>query len=376
MAEDRWYYGRIWHGIHFAAWLRLLARNRFAISPSRLPPALSITAASLVNTALRRWQTLRYSRRVAQIEITPDPVFIIGHWRTGTTMLHELLALDPRHRCPTSFESFSPNTFLVSERLVCHWLRFVLPTTRPMDNVRLSFDSPQEDEMALCLRGAPSSFATLAFPNHPLQSPRYLDLEDLSPAELEEWENAFRTFLRLLLFRRPGQLILKSPEHTFRVRALSRMFPQARFIHLVRNPYVVFPSMIHTWTKMSEAYGLQKLDPQRLPERVFRILEAMYQRLEEARKFIDPSRLLDLRYEELVRGPVRAVRAVYERFDWPDFDLVRPAIGEYAERAKGFQTNRYAVPPELRREISRRWAPYFEKYGYKLADDNSASQSD
>ncbi len=364
MTTDRWYQGRLWHGMELTAWLRLLARNRFAVSPSRLPAALGITLASAINTALRGWQAVRFGRRAARVEITPDPVFIIGHWRTGTTMLHELLALDPRHRCPTTFESLCPNHFLVSERFVRYWLWFILPRTRPMDNVRVSFDRPQEDEAALCNRGVPSPFATVAFPNRPPQYPRYVDLEDLSAAELARWQRAFRTFLKLLLLKRPGQLVLKSPQHTFRLKIIQPMFPQAQFIHLVRDPYEVFPSTVHFWTRMYKVHGLQRPNLKRLHEEVFETLRAMYRRLDESRALIAPASFYELRYERLVADPAAAVQAIYEHFQWPGFAAVLPAVLKYAERAKRFQTNRYELSPELRQEIASRWATYIEKYGY------------
>jgi hypothetical protein len=364
MAKDRRLQGGLWHGMELFAWIRLLARNRFAVSPSRLPAALGITLVSPVNTALKWWQGLRFGRRAGRVEIAPDPVFIIGHWRTGTTLLHELLALDPRHRCPTTYESLSPNHFLVSERFVRYWLWFILPRTRPMDNVRVGFDRPQEDEAALAIRGVPSPFATVAFPNRPPQHPRYVDLEDLSPAELARWEDAFRTFLKLLLLKRPGQLVLKSPQHTFRLKTLSRMFPQARFIHLVRDPYEVFPSTVHFWTKMYQAYGLQRPNLRGLDDYVFDTLTAMYEKLEEARALIDRERFYDLRYEQLTGDPAAAVERIYDYFRWPDFPAVRPAVVKYAERARHFKTNRYELTPELREAISCRWAAYLEKYGY------------
>jgi hypothetical protein len=346
------------------AWLRLLARNRFDVSPSRVPAALGITLVAAVNTGLRCVQSLRFARAVARVEIAPDPVFIIGHWRTGTTMLHELLALDPRHRCPTTYESLCPNHFLISDRLVRRWLWFILPRTRPMDNMRVSFDRPQEDEAALCNRGVPSPFATVAFPNRPPQYPRYVDLEDLSPGELARWEKGFRAFLQELLFKRPGQLVLKSPQHTFRLKTMNRMFPRSRFICLVRDPYALFPSTVHFWTRMYETHGLQRPNLESLEDHVFATFSAMHERLEEARAGIDPARFLDLRYEELVADPVATVRAVYERFQWPDFSSVEPAIVKYAERSKRYKTNRYELSPELRRQVARRWAPYIEKYGY------------
>jgi hypothetical protein len=348
----------------FFGWLRLLARNRFAVSPSRLPTALSITLFSAVNTGLRWIQTVRFGRRIARVEIAPDPVFIIGHWRTGTTMLHELLSLDRRHRPPTTYESLIPNHFLISERWLRHWLWFMLPRTRPMDNMRVSFGRPQEDEAALCLRGTPSPFATVAFPNRPPQYPRFGDLEELSPAELERWQRSMRRYLKELLFKRPGQLVLKSPQHTFRLRVLTKMFPQARYIYMVRDPYVVFPSTVHFWKTMYTIHGLQRPNLDALHDYVFDAFLAMHEKFEATRELIDPEQLYSLRYEELARDPLNQMRVLYEYFRWPDFDTVEPAIRQYSERSKRYKTNRYELTAGLQDEITRRWSPYIEKYGY------------
>jgi hypothetical protein len=176
-------------------------------------------------------------------------------------MLHELLALDPRLRAPTTYESLSPNHFLLTERFVRRFGSWLLPRKRPFDNMRMSYDRPQEDECALALRGVPSPFLSIAFPRHPNPYPKYVDLDDLSPRELAAWQAGFREFLQLLLFRRPGRLVLKSPQHTNRVRVLAEMFPQARFIYMTRDPFVVFPSTLHFWSTMHERYLPRGLFP-------------------------------------------------------------------------------------------------------------------
>jgi len=260
----------LWFGIDFFAWVRLLVRNRLAISWSKLPQVVLITLVAGVNTCLRGLQTIGYRAALCKVLVPDDPIFIIGHWRTGTTMLHELLSLDPSNRCPSTYECLSPNHFLLSESFVRRWAWWILPRTRPFDNMRMSFDRPQEDEAALCLRGQPSPFLTAAFPKRPLQNSRYVDLEGISPRQLSAWKSKLMGFLRLLLYRRAGRLVLKSPQHTFRLKVLNEMFPRARFVYLVRNPYEVYPSTVHFWTKVYTQYGLQRYDEERLGEQVCR----------------------------------------------------------------------------------------------------------
>jgi hypothetical protein len=354
----------IWLGIELAAWLRLLARNRFAIRPARIPMALWVAVAAAANSMLRGVQSLRYGRRIRRVAVPDDPIFIIGHWRTGTTMLHELLALDPRTRAPTTYESLSPNHFLISERVVSRFAPWMLPRTRPFDNMRMSFDRPQEDEAALALRGVRSPFLTVAFPRLPTQYPEYVDLDNLSPRQLAAWQADFRRLLQLLLLRRAGRLVLKSPQHTNRLPALVAMFPRARFIHIVRDPYVVFPSTCHFWRTMYERYGLQRVDEARLRERVFDDFAHMHERLQATRSLVSPGQFYELRYERLAAEPIPELERLYAALDLGDFASVRPAVAQYAERTRRYKTNQYELDDATRDEITNRWAPYFDRHGY------------
>jgi hypothetical protein len=355
-------------GMDFFAWARLLGRNRFAIDFAKLPLALFITIVATGNTVLRWMQTLWFGRRVHAVPVPDDPIFIIGHWRTGTTMLHELMSLDPRLRCPTTYESLSPNHFLLSEQVVRRFFGFVLPRKRPFDNVRMGFDRPQEDEAALCLRGQPSPFLTVAFPSRSPMDPDYADLEGLSLPQLARWKSRLLQFLQLLLFKRPGRLVLKSPQHTFRLKVLHEMFPRAKFIHIVRDPYVVYPSTVHFWKTMYETYGLQSFDLGALREYVFSTFEQMHAKLGATRTLIDAGHYYELRYEDLANDPLQQMEALYKFLDLGDFDVVRPAVERYAELSQRYRTNHYPLDAPTRDEIARRWADYFEQYGYETSE--------
>ena len=97
--------------------MRLLAHNRFAVGLPYLYIAVVDTIFGVLNTLLRWLVALIYGRRVARTEIKEQPIFVLGHWRGGTTLLHELLVLDERFTYPTSFACFAPNHFLITERL-------------------------------------------------------------------------------------------------------------------------------------------------------------------------------------------------------------------------------------------------------------------
>ena len=95
--EPPWWKPMIWAGCDFFAWNRLLARNRYHIHWSCLHVAIYVFFVSTFHTLLRGVQWVFYGRKVARTSIRKAPIFIVGHWRTGTSLLHELLALDDRH---------------------------------------------------------------------------------------------------------------------------------------------------------------------------------------------------------------------------------------------------------------------------------------
>src|SRR5262245_26513605 len=260
---------RIWEGCDFFAWMRLLIRNRFAVHPSCIYIAVIVTFVSLFHTILRVLQDAIYGRRVRKTPIADPPIFIIGHWRTGTTLLHEFLVQDERFGYPTTYECISPNDFLLTEPIVTKWLGFLMPSRRPMDNMKAGWNRPQEDEFALCMLGARSPYLTIAFPNHPLQDQQYLDFAGMSPANLRRWKRHVKRFLRALTFKNPKRLVLKSPPHSARIPVLQQMFPGAIFIHIVRDPYVIFPSTVNLWKTLYRTHGLQKPTFMNLEEHVF-----------------------------------------------------------------------------------------------------------
>lgn len=354
----------MWEGCDFFAWMRLLFRNRCAVHWSCWYIAAIITCVSFGHSLLRLLQEAIYGRRIRKAVIREQPIFIIGHWRTGTTLLHELMILDERHGFPTTYECLDPNHFLLTETFFTRWLRFLMPTRRPMDNMKAGFDRPQEDEFALCMVGQPSPYLTIAFPNRPPQCMEYLDMEGVPAGKLRAWKRAFMQFLKQVTFRNPRRLVLKSPPHTARIKVLKEMFPEALFLHIVRDPYVVYPSTVNLWKTLFRTHGLQKPTNEGVEEMVLSIFTRMYDKLEEGKKLLDPKQFYELRYEDLTRDPVHELRKVYDHFQLGGFNAFLPRLQEYLATIKGYETNRYQLSDQERETITKRWGSVIERYGY------------
>jgi hypothetical protein len=279
-------------------------------------------------------------------------------------MLHELMSLDTRHRYPTTFECLLPNHFALSERFLKSWTNFALPSTRPPDNMRMGWDLPQEDEFALCNLGVPSPYLHIAFPNEPHHWDRYYELDDVSESERKSWERTLLYFLKQMTFTRPGQILLKSPTHTFRLPTLHAMFPNARFIHIVRDPYDVYPSTVNLWQSLQGTYGYQRPRQEGLEEYVLSTFVRLHHRLNKTKTLIPANRFHELRYEDLVRDPVAEVQKIYDRLEIGEFEKIEPALRDYAASKADYKRNRYDLPPETTRTITERWGECIEQLGY------------
>ncbi|MGD9648561.1 MAG: sulfotransferase [Pirellulales bacterium] len=374
-AAFRWWMPRLWVGMDTVGLVKLFARNRFRIAPAQLPVAVADLLYSVPHTGLKWLQQLLLGRAVARTPMAAPPLFVLGHWRCGTTLLHELLILDERHTFPTTWQCVAPNAFLLTEPLLAPRLKWLLPERRVMDNMLMGWDRPQEDEFALCNLGIPSPYLTVAFPNEGPAYPEYLDLEGLTPAALARWKRALRRLMQQITWRTPKRIVLKSPPHTARIKALLELFPDARFVYLVRNPYKVFPSTVHLWKSLERVHAFQTPQFGGLEQYVLETFERMHRTYEETRHLIPPENLVELRYEELVRDPLAHLESIYERLQLGSFETVRSAAQTYLTSQQNYRTNRYELSPEMRSAINSRWRDYFERHGYELQADGPPNQA-
>ncbi len=369
-----WYTPRFWHGMRLSTWLSAVAGNRFALSFTRLHTAFSITFFSTFNSLFAAADRAIYGSRVARVEIEQAPLFILGHWRSGTTFLHELLIRDPEHTFPNTYQCFVPHHFVLTERWMTPWTEKLLPNRRPMDNMAAGWQRPQEDEFALGILGVPTPYLSMMFPKRGPVYPEYLDLQSLSDSERQHWKDELDNFFRRLTFRNPRRIVVKSPPHTARVRTLLEMYPHAKFVHLVRNPYDLFVSTVNLWKSLNEVQRMQGLGDQAwVEEYVLNTHERMYAAYEQDRNLLREDQLYELRYEDLVDNPHDRMRDLYAKLELGDFSRAEPAIARHLAEVKNYRRNHYELPEEKRIAIGKRWVGYFERYGYERLEAGVSS---
>lgn len=323
-----------------------------------------VTGLSLNNSVMGVLESLIYGGRVRRTELVGDPVFIIGHWRSGTTLLHNLLSLDPQFVTPNLYQVLAPHHFLLTESLVTRLTQSLVPKTRPMDNMELSWNAPQEDETALANMTLLSPYVMLAHQGNRPKYVRFFDLHDLSPRELARWKNALLLLMKKLTVKTGKTILLKSPTHSYRVRLLLEMFPRARFINIVRNPYAVFKSTIHLRRTLFEENGLGRPIIEESEEEVCLNYEHLFRVFEEDRGLIPASQFHELRFEDLELDPVGEIQKVYTALHMHGFDRVEPQITAQLESLRKYRKNEFEMEEGLKRWVFERLRPAFERYGY------------
>lgn len=358
-----WTTPRMWSGMTAGVWLKLMARNGFAVRPTRMPMALAISAFSLFNSGARLLSEAVCRRKAESLELKP-PLFVVGHWRSGTTLLHELLVLDEQFSFASTTQCMIPHHFYLLEGIINRTFGLLSPSKRPMDNMEFGPERPQEDEIALCNMGAPSPYCAWAFPDRQTVPPEYLDFEGLPQRDVERWKRSLLFFLRRLALKDPRRIVLKSPTHTARIRTLREMFPEAQFVHIMRDPYVVFVSTMRTWKSISELLRFSRMDEELIERQVLENFKRLYRSFLRDRELLDADQFHQVRYEDLIENPTGTVQSIYEQLELGDFEPVRPRIEAFFESSKGYRAGTYNFSPELRQKITEHWGEYIEALGY------------
>jgi omega-hydroxy-beta-dihydromenaquinone-9 sulfotransferase len=339
-------------GAGMRAWMRTLMAYGGGISPAYWPRVVAITTMVALNAPVRWLEKLRYGRRIARTEIH-RPVFILGHPRSGTTYLHYILSRDPRFASPAVYESLMPWTFLVARGFLRRVLSVALPATRPMDNVKMSADAPKEEEFALACMG-PASLVTGYFFPRRLQQVFDSSVLMNDPRAKAGWQRNLLYFMRKLALRHRGtMLLMKSPANTARVKEILELFPDARFIHIQRDPLTVYASNLHLYNKILPEQALQSVPSSAVRDFVLKSYASMRDKYERDKSLIPAGHLFELRYEEFIGNEMALIAKAYHVLGLDGFEAARPYVA--AEVSATYETNKYALSQEEMNMVKETW---------------------
>ncbi len=353
-------------GIRMGDWWRLLAENGFHVDARYWGRATHLTLSSLITSPVSWMENLFHGPMLESTQLEP-PLFVLGSWRSGTTHLHNLLCQDDRFAAPDLFQTMYPLTFRTARWWLEPLLAAITPRQRFMDNMKMSLREPAEDEMAIGILCRKSSSFSWVFPRNAEKYDRYLSFDQATPKDRAAFQQALKYFVAKVqqVFDRP--VILKSPNHTARIELILEAFPEAKFLHIHRNPYEVYQSFVHMVQRVIPIWGLQKFDFSQVHQMVLSQYRSLYEAYLHQREKIPSGQHYELAYEELIANPVLQLEKTYKHLQLPDFEIARPRLEAYLETTKNYQRNKHVeIPSELREQINREWAFCFDAWGYSL----------
>jgi len=353
-------------GANTTTLLRLLAQNHFRIAGRYLPRLLYAGLISTILAPFRLLDSIRYGSAVADTDIAQHPVFIIGHWRSGTTYLHNLLAIDDQFGYCSTFHSLVPGAFLGNPALKSI-VAASIPETRPMDEVPMGADLPQEEEYALGALTPYAYYNGWIFPRNMRSYSQAVNLGSAPRTMQAMWRRTYRHFLKKLTYTWEGRrLVLKNPANTARIPVLLDMFPDARFIHIRRNPYDVYASMMKFMTRVLPRYTVQRPPSQEaMSEAILDTYEALYRSYEASRSSIPDGRHVEVGYEQFVQHPIEQLERIYTALSLDGFDDHRERFTKYIASQSHIRACHYELDSALKNRVGERWAFAFDMLGYE-----------
>lgn len=328
-----------------------------------------ILLGQLATTPFRLYESLTINPKVAQHNIPKDPVFIIGHWRSGTTFLHNLMISNAHYGYLTSFASF---IFPCAGQIMQEGSKLnrkfrALKIKRFQDNVIVDFDSPGEEEFAFATMSPRAAIHGFIFRKHfAYYMDRYLILDNLDQSECKKWKRDYDFIIRKTSYINQGkQLLLKNPCNTARIKQLLELYPNAKFLHIKRNPYDVFKSTLNMLRK-SELLWLEQDSEAEMANHTLQTYTKMMDGYLSQSSAVPEGQLAEISYEDLTSDPMEILGDAYEKLNLEGFEDAKPKINAFLESRKSYKKNQLNLDPGHHEAINAQWQTYFEILDYPV----------
>ncbi len=347
-------------------WRKLKRQN--TIDKKYRPMTRRIAFMSYLSRPLQLLQNNLFRRNLKRINFEEEPpLFVIGHWRTGTTFLHNLLHLDKRFGYLSNYQAFIFTVALLSPQLMRILSKPLFPDERSQDNIKVGPTYPAEEEQPFSMISTRTGMQTFFFPKNRMYFDKYNVFKGISIREKRLWRRDYIYLLRnISLYNKKKPLLLKNPHNTGRVKELLELFPHAKFIFLHRDPYTVFLSTLHMYDKVVRTQFFNEVTDQEIEDLIMYISRETLQKYLDDRHLIPEGNLIEIAYKDLSEKPYETVKQIYKELDLPDFKVAEPAIKQHLEEVKGYKKNVFKeLSPGQKARIRKELDFYFREFGYE-----------
>lgn len=309
-----------------------------------------------------------YQKHLANKPLEHAPVFILGHWRSGTTFVHNVLSCDKHFGYNTTYQTVFPHLMMFGQPFFKKTMGWLMPDKRPTDNMDLAPDLPQEEEFALSNMMPYTYYNFWFLPRYQHEyCDKYMLFDDITPEELRVWEETFTKLIKISLWNTGGtQFLSKNPPHTGRVAELVKMFPDAKFIYLMRNPYTVFESTRSFFTNTIQPLKLQEFSPEQIEENILSVYTKLYKKYEATKNLIPKGNLIEVKFEDFEADALGMTQRIYSELNLPGWEAARTAIEQYVGSKKGYKKNKYKYSERTINLVEANWEYALKDWGYEL----------
>lgn len=355
-------------GTSIVNWAKLLIENHFDIDWQFWPKAIYVTFMVLAITPFRIYEKIKFEKEIKSAK-TPLPIFIVGHFRGGTTFLHYLMGQDRDLAKVSTFETMSPWIFIGGERIFKKFVESRLPEKRPMDNLEMETDLPYEEEYAIGNLCPYSFYHGWYFARNIYNYFRkYVLFEGVGNGIKEKWKEAYTYLLKKIAFKyKRNKVLLKSPVNTGRIRLLLEAFPNGKFIHICRNPYKVYLSTWRLYKAILPIFSFQHVEIEYIDKFIIDFYKGIYKRYLSDRGLIPEENLVEIKYENFVKNPLKTVKDIYEKLKIGNFKKAEPAFRKYIKAHEGYKPHDYRgeLNEDIKEKVYREWGFAFKGLGYE-----------
>ena len=313
---------------------------------------VGVTVVLLMVSSAFHWvDRLVLPKKVNSFVFKESPLFIIGHWRSGTTFLHNLLTKDPVAGYTTTYQAVFPNN-MKSKWLFKTFMRVFMPDERPGDGMKIAVNLPQEDEYALSNITHRAYYHFFYFPSsYPSLYKESIRFDGVSEEELKEWKKNYQQMVIKALINTNGDRpVLKNPLNTGRMLQLLDIFQEAKLIFIIRNPVIVYLSTKKFYTQLFPVLNLEKFSNEDISNMILEIYVKLLHDYLEDKKQVNTDQLLEVRYEELVERPMDVLERIYKNFGYSGFQELEPVFQNYLDDLNGYKMDSYTMD---QRELDR-----------------------
>jgi hypothetical protein len=296
-----------------------------------------------------------YKKKIKQFSFDKPPVFIIGFWRSGTTLMHHLMTLNPDFGFLNTYHSVFPNHVLSSQWWLKNIAKFFLPENRPGDNLKLDFSYPQEEEIALGNLQPISFYHFFYFPRD-IQDfiHESLFFENISESQRIKWKEAYIGLMNKALINTNGkQFISKNPPNTFRIKILLEMFPDAKFIYMYRDVYETIYSFIRFMEGILMGVKLQEYDAFENKIQFIKLYKLMQETYARDKILIPEGQLVEVDYARFIMHKKEELLRIYEKLQLKGLNKTMPLIDTHLSGINNYKQSNHQIDSEFKRLVDR-----------------------